>query len=988
MKKLILSIVPLAALFMLAACQTEQVLETVTCQTPGEMTFTASFADNAPASRTQLSADGLSVLWDARDVIDVFSGSAMGKFTSTNTEPAATTTFTGNLDGDPGELYYAVYPSNNSNYMDGGVLNITLPNEMTAVPGNAPRESMYTVARTAVGTDDLAFYNVLGGIKLKFTNGNFNQIEIKGNNKEFLAGNYSVEYDNNDLPELHLNSYANMKLTVNLPNTVSSFGSESWYYIPLPPTDFTKGFTLTLRSDSQSGVYVFDKHVTVRRSAWGKLTVDDSTVEFFNSSKLYYTSTDGNIVEPNDASAFNTAIVSNVYEDGQGVITFDGPLTTIGMNAFLNRANLASVVIPEGVTTVDHNAFKRCHSLTTVYIPASLENFGYRVFLECENLGSFTGPLASSDGRCVVMDGAVRAFAPAGLSSYVVSEGITTIGNSAFYGCGLNGIVLPSTLERIEYHAFTDMYKLTGIFIPESVSYMPEISPFSGCDNLSSFGGKYASADGRSLIVPLDGGGSRLLSYAYRDIPTVVNVPDGITQIGSLAFFANNGIKRLILPASLSLIGSEGLKYCQELEIVEMHRDGVVFLADPESALVDVPANFYVPASQVDAYKDSEKWINVAERIFPLDEVPQMSKIYYTTTDGDPMKINNPTVFGSEVLSNEYDNGQWVITFVGEINAIGDNAFNHCETIETITIPSTVTSIGNYAFYYCSSLKAITIPSSVKTIGQYAFYGCSALKDLTLENGIESFDYCAFCTAGVTSLNLPPSVKSIGQSAFASCLSLTTVSFNEGLESIGQNAFYNTQGLTTVTLPSTLQLLNYYAFQSSALQTVTFLSSSTEFRTNPFINCQSLSSINGIYASADGRCLVYNGGLVGFAPYGLTEYVVPEGITSVAQYAFYNCSAITNLTLPSSISVLKAQAFEGCTGFQTITLAATVPPELVVDNNKHAFTGANSESLFIVPSASLQAYKTADVWKDFAYRITSAVGGHGGDNDDVGYENW
>ena len=89
------------------------------------------------------------------------------------------------------------------------------------------------------------------------------------------------------------------------------------------------------------------------------------------SNWILYTSSDGSIIIPSNSGAFGANIVSNTYENGQGVITFDAPVTSIGYEAFYDCTSLTSVTIPDSVTSIGWYAFSDCTSLTSVYCKAT-----------------------------------------------------------------------------------------------------------------------------------------------------------------------------------------------------------------------------------------------------------------------------------------------------------------------------------------------------------------------------------------------------------------------------------------------------------------------------------------------------------------------------------------------------------------------------------------------------------------------------------------
>lgn len=110
-----------------------------------------------------------------------------------------------------------------------------------------------------------------------------------------------------------------------------------------------------------------------------QITVDQNACDF----KIYYTSTDGQVVIPNRTDVFGANIVSNRYENGVGVITFDGRITSIGYGAFNPCWNLASIIIPNSVTSIGSWAFRCCDCLTSVTIPDSVTEIGALAFYGC-----------------------------------------------------------------------------------------------------------------------------------------------------------------------------------------------------------------------------------------------------------------------------------------------------------------------------------------------------------------------------------------------------------------------------------------------------------------------------------------------------------------------------------------------------------------------------------------------------------------------------
>ena len=110
--------------------------------------------------------------------------------------------------------------------------------------------------------------------------------------------------------------------------------------------------------------------------------------------KIYYTTSDGKKLFPNttEPAVFGAILVSNVYEDGQGVLTFDDTIISIGNNAFSGCTSLASVTIPDSVTSIGTDTFRGCKSLTSVTIGNSVTSIGNFAFQDCTSLTSVTIP--------------------------------------------------------------------------------------------------------------------------------------------------------------------------------------------------------------------------------------------------------------------------------------------------------------------------------------------------------------------------------------------------------------------------------------------------------------------------------------------------------------------------------------------------------------------------------------------------------------------
>ena len=181
------------------------------------------------------------------------------------------------------------------------------------------------------------------------------------------------------------------------------------------------------------------------------------------------------------------------------------------------------------------------------------------------------------------------------------------------------------------------------------------------------------------------------------------------------------------------------------------------------------------------------------------------------------------------------------------VTCIGNDAFDNCRSLTSVTIPDSVMSIGDSAFRYCTSLTSVTIPDSVTSIGDTAFQYCTSLASVTIPDSVTSIGGRAFdgCTS-LTSVTIPDSVTSIGKGAFYDCTSLTSVTIPGSVTSIGDDAFSGCASLTSVTIPNSVTSIGNYAFSCcGSLTDVYFTGTETAW------NCITIGTANDALKNAN-----------------------------------------------------------------------------------------------------------------------------------------
>ena len=256
------------------------------------------------------------------------------------------------------------------------------------------------------------------------------------------------------------------------------------------------------------------------------------------NNEIWYSSTNGQKVDPKFTDVFGATIQSNVYysERNMGIITFNGEVTSIGSNAFYDCDNLASVTIPNSVTSIGSYAFAWCPSLVSVTIPNSVTSIGERAFLQCTSLASVT-----------------------------ISNGVTSIGESTFYSCtSLVSVAIPNSVTSIGERAFRYCSGLVSITIPSGVTSIGD-DAFDGCTGLTS------------VTINSDA----LLSVDFlTDLPkmgdvfgtqvTEYTIGPSVTKIGLRAFTACSALETLTFApnSQLQIIGLDAFSDCTSLSSI------------------------------------------------------------------------------------------------------------------------------------------------------------------------------------------------------------------------------------------------------------------------------------------------------------------------------------------------------------------------------------------------------------------------------------
>ena len=366
-----------------------------------------------------------------------------------------------------------------------------------------------------------------------------------------------------------------------------------------------------------------------------------------------------------------------------------------------------------------------------------------------------------------------------------------------------------------------------------------------------------------------------------------VTIAEGVTSIGSNAFFGCSKLTSIEIPSSVASIGGYAFYNCSSLTSIKIP-EGVTSIGNYAFSNCSSLTSIEIPSS--------------------------------VTSIGD--------------AAFYFCHSLTIVTIQEGVTSIGGSAFEYCSKLTSIEIPSSVTSIGSQAFFGCSSLASIEIPSSVTSIGDYTFYGCSSLTSINIPEGVTSIGSSAFSGCKrLTSIEIPEGVTSIGDKAFYNCSSLTSINVEENNQSYcsEDGVLFNKDKTELIQYPSkkadkqyvipnsVTSIGEYSAFEGcSSLTSIEIPSGVTSIGNRTFFGCSSLTSIN-IPSSVTSI-----GSYAFYKCSKLTSIEIPSGVTSIEEWTFYGCSSLTSIEIPNSVTSIGDSAFRGCSSLTSIEIPNSV----------------------------------------------------------------
>ncbi|NQN54368.1 leucine-rich repeat protein [Streptococcus suis] len=631
-------------------------------------------------------------------------------------------------------------------------------------------------------------------------------------------------------------------------------------------------------------------------------------------------------------------VVDNLFR-GAHIESLDLPATIeeIGNQAFAYSA-LEKITLPDSIKEIGIAAFYRTN-LESIHIPDSVTEMGGAVFTESSRLKQAR---LSASMKYIPES----MFSHTSLSSIEIPIGVERIDGAAFSNTKLNQVNFPETLKEIGWDAFSNT-PLTSITFPASLGKI-ESGAFSGTSleevtipkTIKELGSGVFSRIStlKQAHVAKDFVGGEA-TFSGSSILEKVTFEEGRTAIPS-EFLANTGVKEVILPKELKVIGSGAFRSTHNLKEIDLgekleelgseafRNSGLTHITLPDS-LTSFGYAAFADSSSLQSVRLPDALTTVPEEAFRDTGLTSLTL---------PSSVNDIArdAFANAKISK--------IDFSTNLESIGDGAFRG-NLFEKLELPKSLKALGYSAFSDNKNLTFLYINSDLEhdRYGSYYSNGSpfkhsnysSDTKSLYVEfkDGVTKIPARLFAEAKqVIRVDLPEGLKEIGESAFYATSIMKDESKesapkppaneNSNAEKEQQNAPFDAVSMTRLELPDSLETIGNHAFGGIDTLTSVNIPKNLVVADQAFAGSRNLThlrnNVEGIRIP-DGM----------LESTGIATFIVPEGVTEIGKYALRDnkttdkdsafgssssepnkWAGLTNVILPSTLTKIDNRTFE------------------------------------------------------------------------------
>ena len=644
-------------------------------------------------------------------------------------------------------------------------------------------------------------------------------------------------------------------------------------------------------------------------------------------------------------------------------------VTSIEGNAFQGCTSLISVVIPNSVISIGYNAFRKCESLKSVEIPRSVNFIGKGAFIDCSSLTSVN--ISDLEAWCMInfIDSSSNPLYyahhlfmnDAEVKDMIIPSNVTSIGNFAFQGCtGITSVKIPDSVTTIGSKAFADCTGLTSITIPSGVLTIGESAfAYTNIKEVAIESNEFVSTT----------------QYLYRIFGTQVKtykIGSQVKTIGSWAFAECRYLTSVELPALLTSIEGAAFLGCSKLEAISI-----------PTTVTSIGGGAFRECSSL-------KSINLPNSITSIG-----SYAFLGCTNIEEIVIPN------------------------SVEVIEDGVFSGCTSLSSVTIPNSVTTMGSIfgeSFKDCVSLKTLTLPGSVKKIYPSTFSGCIATETVMFLHNKDELDKLAWKATDTSDFKGPEETTlmfsddvnaTVDRSYFRyrpDAFSFWMVENPSCFEGINEEGYIEghfvklTIGNDPIWLPvngkvdgDNYSLTDRASFTGYKSIRASLLDGSME-------GSLDLTEVNSHSDGSGDRYKIISIGFEAFRGVPITQVtlpetlqelggsslretnlkyvVIPNSLTSIGGTVnktsdqFRGCKKLKTVVLGKSVESIGEVVFSKCDSLEIVVSLAETPPILdkstfgSIHDFDHDTTFKGHPYAIIVHNDALEAYQSADYWKD------------------------
>ena len=524
-------------------------------------------------------------------------------------------------------------------------------------------------------------------------------------------------------------------------------------------------------------------------------------------------------------------------------ITIPNSVTSLGDACFFGCSSLTSITIPNSVTSLGRSCFALCRSLTSITIPNSVTSLGDGCFYGCSSIERMVvdaaNPVYDSREDCNAIIHTSTNKLIAGCKNSQIPNSVTSLGDGCFAGCSsLASITIPNSVTSLGDRCFSGCSSLTSITIPNSVTSLGDYC-FSDCSNLERMVVDAANPvfDSREDCNAIIHTSTNKLIAGCKNS----QIPNSVTSLGDYCFHSCRSLTSITIPNSVTSLGNGCFWGCSSLTSISIG-NSVTSLGDECFSDCSSLTSITIPNSVT----------SVGDYCFE-----GCSSLTSITIPNSVTSLGGYCFSGCRSLTS--------ITIPNSVTSLGLSCFSGCSNLERMVvdaanpvydsredcnaiihtssnmliagcknshIPNSVTSLGDECFEGCSSLTSITIPNSVTSLGEQCFRGCSSIERMVVDAANPVYDSREDCNAiihtstnelvaGCKNSQIPNSVTSLGKMCFSDCSSLTSITIPNSVTSLGDYCFRDCSSLTSITmLRSTPPSTGDWIFDRTPLKTV------------------------------------------------------------------------------------------------------------------------------------------------------------------------